>query len=92
LHNTADQNKYRIHKVNAMQNTIPSAKPTTMPSVYQIISANAVGYAPGAAGRGFSGDNGAATGSKLSYLSGVFVDTNGVLYIADSGNARIRKA
>ncbi|HEY6343299.1 MAG TPA: protease pro-enzyme activation domain-containing protein [Bryobacteraceae bacterium] len=39
---------------------------------------------------GFSGDGGAATGARLWYPEGVAVDASGNLYIADSGNARIR--
>jgi len=40
---------------------------------------------------GFSGDNGAATGARLSNPQGVAVDTAGNLYIADVGNQRVRK-
>ena len=40
---------------------------------------------------GFGGDNGAAATAQLSYPSGVAVDGAGNLYIADSGNHRIRR-
>src|ERR1017187_4478868 len=40
---------------------------------------------------GFSGDQGPATGASLAGPSGVAVDSAGVLYIADSGNQRIRR-
>jgi len=40
---------------------------------------------------GFSGDNGAATSAELFDPSGVAVDSTGDLYIADTGNGRIRK-
>jgi uncharacterized protein (TIGR03437 family) len=40
---------------------------------------------------GFSGDNAPAIGAQLHWPSGVAVDATGSLYIADSGNYRIRK-
>jgi sugar lactone lactonase YvrE len=40
---------------------------------------------------GFSGDNGLATEARLNAPAGVVVDGAGTLYIADSGNSRIRK-
>ena len=39
---------------------------------------------------GFSGDAGAATSSAINAPASVFVDSVGVLYIADTGNNRIR--
>jgi sugar lactone lactonase YvrE len=44
--------------------------------------------------KGFGGDNGPATSASLNlqeYGAGVVVDSSGNLYIADSGNYRIRK-
>jgi uncharacterized protein (TIGR03437 family) len=44
----------------------------------------------GAGQRGFSGDGGPATSARLSSPTGLAVDASGILYIADSGNFRIR--
>jgi trimeric autotransporter adhesin len=40
---------------------------------------------------GFSGDGGPATSAALAYPTGVAVDASGNLFIADTGNNRIRK-
>jgi uncharacterized protein (TIGR03437 family) len=40
---------------------------------------------------GFAGDNGPATSAELSAPNGIAVDSAGNLYIADTGNGRIRK-
>ncbi len=40
---------------------------------------------------GFSGDSGPAVKAQLSYPYGVAVDSRGDLYIADLGNARVRR-
>jgi sugar lactone lactonase YvrE len=40
---------------------------------------------------GYNGDNIAATSAELAYPVGLTIDSNGNLYIADSGNQRIRK-
>jgi len=40
---------------------------------------------------GFSGDGGSATSARLSTVSGLAMDAVGNLFIADTGNSRIRK-
>jgi len=45
----------------------------------------------GTGARGFSGDNGPSTAAKLKAPTGVAVNGGGVLYIADTGNNRVRK-
>ena len=45
----------------------------------------------GSGAYGFSGDNGPATNAMLSGPGGITVDSAGNLYIADTGNSRIRK-
>jgi len=41
--------------------------------------------------KGYSGDNGPATGARLNKPNGLHIDGNGNIYIADTDNHRIRK-
>ncbi len=43
-------------------------------------------------GSGFSGDGGPATSAQLSAPRGLFINTDGTLFIGDSGNNRVRAA
>jgi sugar lactone lactonase YvrE len=49
------------------------------------------GSGPGGSGSsGFSGDNGPATSARLYSPDGVYVNSNGIIFITDSNNFRIR--
>jgi sugar lactone lactonase YvrE len=56
----------------------------------QIRKVSSVGIISTVAGGGVAGDNTPATSASLNYPRGVYVDTNGQLFIADSANNRIR--
>ncbi|HZV01880.1 MAG TPA: hypothetical protein VFF73_34530, partial [Planctomycetota bacterium] len=45
----------------------------------------------GTGSAGFGGDNGTATSALLSSPAGIAVNTSGVVFIADTGNARVRQ-
>jgi hypothetical protein len=55
------------------------------------VSNSAVTTVAGTGTPGFSGDNGPVTSAQLTGPQGVAVDAAGNLYIADTGNQRIRK-
>src|SRR5580698_6392491 len=55
------------------------------------VSNGAITTVAGIGTQGISGDNGLATGAQLGTPLDVAVDSLGNLYIADSGNARIRE-
>jgi sugar lactone lactonase YvrE len=76
----ADTLNHRIRKVN---------RAGTIVTVAGSGAISTVGHSTG--GFGFSGDGGPAVYAQLSIPEGVAVDTRGNIYIADTGNDRIRK-
>jgi uncharacterized protein (TIGR03437 family) len=59
--------------------------------VRKVLSSGLIATVAGTGVAGFRGDGGAAVAAQLAYPAGLAVDPNGDLYIADSGNLRIRK-
>jgi sugar lactone lactonase YvrE len=59
--------------------------------VREILPSGIIVAVAGTGSSGYSGDGGQATAAKLKNPEGLAVDNNGNLYIADSGNNRIRK-
>jgi len=59
--------------------------------IRKISTAGVITTFAGTGNPGFSGDNGQAASAQLDAPSGVFVDSIGNVYIADTGNHRIRK-
>jgi len=55
------------------------------------VSGGILTTAAGKATSGFSGDGGSATSASLSHPQGIAFDAAGNLYIADTGNHRVRK-
>ena len=55
------------------------------------VSNGVISTAAGNGTQGFSGDNGPATSAQLNSPNGVAVDSAANLYIADTGNYRVRK-
>jgi hypothetical protein len=62
-------------------------------AVYKVTSSGEMSVFAGTPGScSFAGDSGPAVGAKLYYPRGLALDeTNGILYIADSGNSRVRQ-
>jgi hypothetical protein len=60
-------------------------------SVVRKVSGGVIATVAGTGMNGFTGDNMPAASAQLDQPSGVAVDANFNLYIADSGNFRIRK-
>jgi uncharacterized protein (TIGR03437 family) len=59
-------------------------------SVFEIGSSGALTLVAGTSRAGFSGDGGPAASAQLNQPKGLALDVSGNLYIADSGNNRIR--
>ena len=59
--------------------------------VYQVSASGTLNILAGTGKAGYSGDGSIGWNAQLSSPAGVTVDTSGIVYIADSGNARIRK-
>ncbi len=59
--------------------------------IRKVDSEGAITTVAGSGARGFSGDGGTATAAWLTDPNGVAVDGSGNIYIADTGNHRIRK-
>ena len=55
------------------------------------VTSGTISTLAGTGSRGFSGDNGAASAAQLNDPTSVILDPAGDLYIADSGNDRVRK-
>ncbi|MBI4910360.1 MAG: hypothetical protein HY820_42475 [Acidobacteria bacterium] len=64
---------------------------TTNNRVRRVASNGTITTVAGTGASGFSGDDGPATSARLDTPTSVAVDANGVLYIADTGNHRIRR-
>jgi uncharacterized protein (TIGR03437 family) len=60
-------------------------------TVYRVSPAGVLTILAGTGKSGFSGDGSAATLARISYPAGLVTDVNGNIYIADSGNARVRR-
>ena len=63
---------------------------TARNQVFEITVGGTIAVVVGNGTQGFSGDGGPATAAQLNAPMSVAVATNGILYIADTGNQRIR--
>ncbi len=70
---------------------VPGFVPEGGSQVFLVTPGGAQTAVAGTEQAGFAGDEGPATQAQLSYPAGVALDSAGNLYIADSGNNRIRK-
>jgi uncharacterized protein (TIGR03437 family) len=58
--------------------------------VYRLDASGMLTIVAGTGSRGFAGDNGAASLARVAYPAGLTVGSDGALYVADSGNGRVR--
>src|ERR1051326_6652077 len=63
---------------------------TALHSVYRLDSGGTVTRVAGSGRPGFSGDGGPATSAQLNSPTGLAIDTQGRIYIADTANQRVR--
>ncbi len=63
----------------------------TLGEIFRVNADGSVVHVAGSNAYGFSGDGGPALSAELAGPSGLFVDSNGFLLIADTGNLRIRR-
>ncbi len=64
---------------------------TSLHAVYKVDTKGIVTHIAGTGHVGYSGDGGLATSAQLNSPVGLAVGSNGDIYVADSGNSRIRK-
>lgn len=64
---------------------------TSLHSVFRISTSGQLVRFAGTTRKGFSGDGGPAGAAQLNDPAGVAIDPNGTVYIADSGNHRVRR-
>ncbi len=82
----ADTGNHRIRKVDTEGTISTIAGSGEFGQPYDLFAGPA-----GQSGGGFSGDGGPATSARLKSPTGVAVDAAGKVYIADTGNRRIRR-
>lgn len=64
---------------------------TASNSVLKVNSTGTIAVVAGNGHSGFAGDGGAASAAQLNSPLGITIDVSGNLYVADSGNNRVRK-
>ena len=83
-----------VDKVMAQAMAVEPGGTLLVATEREVLRVNENGTLTGVAGMGqigFGGDGGPATSAKLDSPEGLAVDAQGVIYIADTGNNRVRK-